>query len=138
MALKFKNKSHEEAFEEMLEAMYLSETEIKAPSYELKKQLAFGYLIALYQKDYAKYEGERFYFELGEELSLGGPTYLLDERYGSRNRDCEKIIPIACEILQDDELEEILQKEDKVLKSFDTPIDEEIGQLIKWVNLSCN
>ncbi|MBE6024267.1 MAG: hypothetical protein E7231_13965 [Cellulosilyticum sp.] len=98
--LYFKDIAHQEAFLEMLEDMYLSEKEIKTPSLLLKKQLAFAYLVALYQKDYEEYEGEKFYIECGEELSIGGPIYLMDKRYGRRTKLYEKMVWIACQFLK--------------------------------------
>lgn len=123
---------HKKAFFEMIESMYLSEAELKKPSTLLKRQLAFSYLIALYQEDYAEYEGDIFYLEMGEELSLGGPTYLLDERYGKRTKDYEKIIPIACRILKGERIEEIIHEEKKVLQSFSLPIETIIRDVLKW------
>lgn len=97
----FSSKVHEETFMEMLEDMYLSSKELEAPDDLLKKQLAFIYLIARYQEDYKQYEGDTFYIECGEELSLGGPTYLLDERYGERKKPYECIVPIAINLLKE-------------------------------------
>ena len=106
----FSSKAHKEAFMEMLEDMYLSNKELEAPDKLLKKQLAFIYLIARYQEDYKQYEGDTFYIEYGEELSLGGPTYLLDERYGERKRPYECIVPIAANLLKE------IQKDSEIAK----------------------
>lgn len=105
-ALKYKNEAHQKAFETFLDEMYLSQKEKERPSKLLRRQIAFAYLLALYEADYEKYEGEGFYFEIGEELSLGGPTYLLDPRYGLRNKEYEKIVPIACELLKESVVDE--------------------------------
>ena len=131
--LQFRNEKHQSAFFEMVSDMYLSDEEMSMPSSMLKRQLAFSYLIALYQEDYARYEGDIFYIEMGEELSLGGPTYLLDERYGERARDCEKIIPIACRLLGNEPIEEVIEEEKSVLKSFILPIHNEISDLLDWI-----
>lgn len=131
--LQFRNESHKKAFFEMVEAMYLSEEEIKRPSDLIKRQLTFTYLIALYQEDYAKYEGDTFYIEMGEELSLGGPTYLLEERYGERVKDYEKIIPIAARILKGEDIEQVIEEENEAIQSFKISIKEVIEQLIIWM-----
>lgn len=98
--LHYKDKAHQKAFEVFIEDMDLSLKEMQTPSKLLRRQFAFLYLLALYQEDYEQYEGERFYVEAGIELSLGGPTYLLEERYGERKRAYEQIISIACSILK--------------------------------------
>ena len=98
--LYFISEYHKEAFLELVEEMYLESKELKHPSNLLKRHLAFAYLIAAYQKEYQVHEGEQFYIEVGEELSLGGPTYLLDERYGERTKEYEWILVIALKILK--------------------------------------
>ncbi len=131
--LQFKNKHHKDAFWEMIEAMYLSEEELHYPSSLIKKQIAFSYLIALYQEDYRTHEGEAFYIEIGAELSLGGPIYLLDERYGERKADYEKIVPIACRILREENIQRIIDEEKLILSSFKTPIKDIIGYLLSYM-----
>lgn len=132
--LYFKDEIHKNYFLEMIESMYLSEAEMDNLTTLIKRQIAFCYLIALYQKDYEIYEGDYFYVELGEELSLGGPTYLLDERYGERIRDYEKIIPIACRLLEQEDIKVILKDAEKILETFEVPINEEIVSLITWMS----
>ncbi len=133
--LYFKDEVHRKAFLELLEGMYLSADEMKLPTQLLKRQFAFAYLIALYQKDYELYEGEGFYIEIGEELSLGGPTYLMDERYGERTKEYEKIIPIACEFLK----ERIYKEEnvhylEKQIKGFRGCSKEVLKQALDMIN----
>lgn len=101
--MNYKNKEHEDDYNELVEQMYLSEEERKNPNGLLRRQLAFCYLIALYQEDYERYEGHKFYIELGEELSLDGPTYLLEDGIGERRYKHEQILPLACQILQGEE-----------------------------------
>lgn len=135
--LYFKDEIHKDYFLEMIKSMYLSEAEMNNPTVLIKQQVAFCYLIALYQKDYEKYEGDYFYVELGEELSLGGPTYLLDERYGERIRDCEKIIPIACRLLGQEDIKTIVEDEKDILASFEVSINKELVSLGIWMNKKC-
>lgn len=96
----YKHQAHQEAYEKLIEQMYLSQEEIKQPSSLLRKQLAFCYLIAMYQEDYEIYEGHQFYVEWGEELSIDGPTYLLEDKIGERRYNHEKILPVACQLLK--------------------------------------
>ena len=67
--LYFISEYHKEAFLELVEEMYLESKELKHPSNLLKRQLAFAYLIAAYQKEYQVHEGEQFYIEVGGEIS---------------------------------------------------------------------
>ena len=101
----FKDKSHEEAYQNFIEEMYLSEEELYHPSSLLKRQQGFVYLLALYQEAYKQYEGEAFYIEAGEELSLGGPTYLLEEKIGQSNYPHEKMLFLASRILRGEEID---------------------------------
>ena len=101
----FKDKSHEEAYQNFIEEMYLSEEELYHPSSLLKRQQGFAYLLALYQEAYKQYEGEAFYIEAGEELSLGGPTYLLEEKIGQSNYPHEKMLFLASNILKGEEID---------------------------------
>ena len=101
----FKDKSHEEAYQTFIEEMYLSEEELYHPSSLLKRQQGFVYLLALYQEAYKQYEGEAFYIEAGEELSLGGPTYLLEEKIGQSNYPHEKMLFLASRILRGEEID---------------------------------
>ena len=101
----FKDKSHEEAYQNFIEEMYLSEEELYHPSSLLKRQQGFVYLLALYQEAYKQYEGEAFYIEAGEELSLGGPTYLLEEKIGQSKYPHEKMLFLASSILKGEEID---------------------------------
>ncbi len=100
MELIFKNHEHERAYNQLIEEADLTEIELKQPSVLLRRQLAFLYLIALFQEDYIYYEGEAFYVEAYEELSLGGPTYLLDACMGEGTYPHEQILYIAKRLLQ--------------------------------------
>lgn len=98
--MKFKDQEHRLAYHQLIEEMYLTNEEIKKPSRLLKRQMAFAYLIALHQRDYEAYEGVAFYIEWGEELSVGGPTYLMEECIGERKHAHERIVATACKILK--------------------------------------
>ena len=100
MNLVFQNAKHEQAYQTFLEEAYLTEGELGEPTALLKRQLAFLYLIALFQDDYIHYEGENFYIEAYEELSLGGPTYLLEGHIGEGDYPHEKILSVAKNILK--------------------------------------
>ena len=67
----------------------------------LSKQIAFFYLIALYQEDFLHYEGEKFWVESYEEISLDGPVYLLEDKIGEPKNDYEIVIYIGKQILRD-------------------------------------
>lgn len=101
----FKNLTHKQAFFTFLEEMYLSEEEINHPSPLLKRQLGFIYLLALNQEAYEQYEGDIFYIEVGEELSLGGPTYLLEEGVGTRHYPHEQMLLLASSLLKGEEID---------------------------------
>lgn len=101
----FKDKHHEKSYQTFIEEMYLSEEEIKHPLPLLKRQKGFVYLLALYQEVYKQYEGEAFYIEAGEELSLGGPTYLLEESIGNSNHPHERILLLASCLLKGEEID---------------------------------
>ena len=69
----FKNKIHEEAFNELI-----TQSEGELSVYEIqdeqkRRQVAFLYLIAMYQEEYECYEGMKFYVEVYEEISIDGP-----------------------------------------------------------------
>lgn len=101
----FKDLKHKQAFFTLLEEMYLSEEEMNSPSTLLKRQLGFVYLLALNQEVYEQYEGEIFYIEAGEELSLGGPTYLLEEGVGTRRYPHEQMLLLASSLLKGEEVD---------------------------------
>lgn len=101
----FKDKQHKKAYQTFIEEMYLAEEEMKYPSPLLKRQQGFVYLLALYQEAYKQYEGEPFYIEVGEELSLGGPTYLLEESIGNSNYTHERILLLASCLLKGEEID---------------------------------
>lgn len=96
----YKHQAHKEAYQDLIEQMYLSQEELDHPTNLLRRQQAFCYLIAIYQEDYEKYEGHQFYIEWGEELSIDGPIYLLEEQIGERKYNHEKILLPACQILK--------------------------------------
>lgn len=96
----FKDANHEKAYQTFIEDMYLSEEELHDPSPLLRRQQGFVYLLALYQKVYEVYEGEAFYIEAGEEISLGGPTYLLEEEIETSTFPHERILYFAKCILK--------------------------------------
>lgn len=111
----FKDMYHKKAYQTFIEEMYLSEQEMKHPSPLLKRQQGFVYLVALYQETYKQYEGEPFYIEAGEELSLGGPTYLLEGDIGKSNQPHERILLLASYLLKEKEIDYTLcPLEDKV------------------------
>jgi hypothetical protein len=100
MNLLFKDQKHQEAYEKLLEEADLTHSEWEKKTELIRRQLAFFYLIALFQEDYRHYEGEAFYVEAYEEISLGGPTYLLEDCIGEGNYSHEQILFIAKELLQ--------------------------------------
>ena len=83
--------------EEQDETLYKVE-EIQIGSL-LSRQVVFFYLIALYQEDFLYYEGEKFWVEAYEDISLDGPVYLLDEEIGTPKHDYEWAIHIGKQIL---------------------------------------
>ncbi|MEF9960415.1 MAG: hypothetical protein RR448_06525 [Niameybacter sp.] len=93
----FKDAQHREAFCELLEqAEVIAAGEVEVGQLKkikasdlLSRQIAFFYLIALYQRDIETYEGIPFYVEVYEEISLDGPVYLLDEKIGIPVHDYE-------------------------------------------------
>ncbi len=100
MKLIFQDSKHEQAYHRFLHEAGLTQQELEVPSPLLRRQLAFLYLIALFQEDYIYYEGEVFYIEAYDELSLGGPTYLLEEDIGEGDYPHEKILRVAKHILK--------------------------------------
>lgn len=66
----------------------------------LNKQITFFYLIALYQEDFLHYEGEKFWVEAYEDISLDGPIYLLEDKIGEPKQDYERAIHIGKQILR--------------------------------------
>ena len=102
MKLIFKNHEHERAYNQLIQEADLTDTELRQPTALLRRQLAFLYLIALFQEDYIHYEGEAFYVEAYEELSLGGPTYLLETCMAEETYPHEQILCIAKKLLQGD------------------------------------
>lgn len=100
MRLTFQDSKHEQAFRVFLEEANYTPKELEVPSPLVRRQLAFLYLIALFQEDYIYYEGQGFYIEAYEEISLGGPTYLLEDDIGEGNYPHEKILVVAKCILK--------------------------------------
>ncbi len=97
------------SFQELVAQMALSEAIYVAPSEGLKKQFAFIYLIAFYQADYKRYEGEAFYIAPEYDdihFSIGGPTYLFDEAIGTRTYPHEIILEPAKALLEGKEVKE--------------------------------
>ncbi|WP_172674748.1 hypothetical protein [Cellulosilyticum ruminicola] len=97
------------AFQKLVAQMALSEGIYEVPSQNLKKQFAFLYLIAFYQTDYKKHEGEVFYIEPEYDdihFSIGGPTYLLEEKIGTRTYGHEIILEPAKAFLEGKEVNE--------------------------------
>nr|WP_302596678.1 hypothetical protein [uncultured Cellulosilyticum sp.] len=103
----FRNLQHQAAFHDLLKQMDLSTKALKTPSQLLRRQLAFIYLIAYYQEDYKKYEGEAFYIEPDYDdihFSIGGPTYLLENQIGTRRYGHEIILEAAKAVLEGKEI----------------------------------
>ncbi|MEG0013272.1 MAG: hypothetical protein RR618_03990 [Cellulosilyticaceae bacterium] len=97
----FFSKSHKKEFLELLEQANLEEHPRQRKSQLEYRQVAFLYLIALYQEEYKRYEGCKFYIEDLGELSLDGPVYLLEERYISlKEYDHEIMLDLAINILK--------------------------------------
>ncbi len=110
MCTKWFSKQHQEAFELMIEESYLTAKEIKEANAQLRCQLAFVYLISYYQADYAHDEGDTFYLDQGEVLSLGGPTYLLEEGVCGTIKPHETILKYAKALLKGDFECEVLEE----------------------------
>lgn len=103
---RFKNTQHEQAFIELIEQ---GELELS------RKQIAFLYLIAMYQEDYEHYEGMKFYVEVYEEISIDGPVYLLEDSVKLEDFAHEKMLKVAKAILRGEEPQvEELEEEDRV------------------------
>lgn len=97
------------AFHDLVEQMALSKETLQQPTLLLRRQLAFAYLIAFYQDDYKKYEGEAFYIEPDYDeihFSIGGPTYLLEDQIGTRTYHHEMILEAAKDLLEGKEVKE--------------------------------
>ena len=114
----FKNKAHEEAFRALL---MQSEGELcinKLEDEKKRRQIAFLYLIALYQEDYEYYEGSRFSVEVYEEISLDGPVYLLEECIQLEDFAHERMLKVAKNILRGNEpnLEKVDEADVKLAK----------------------
>ncbi len=103
----FKNVQHHQAFYDLLAQMDLPQEFFITPSTLLRRQLAFIYLIAYYQEDYKRYEGEAFYIEPEYDdmhFSIGGPTYLLEDQIGTRTYGHEIILEGAKALLEGKEI----------------------------------
>lgn len=110
----FKNSQHQAAFHDLLSQMDLAPKALSRLSPLLRRQLAFIYLIAYYQEDYKKYEGEAFYVEPDYDdihFSIGGPTYLLDSHIGTRTYGHEMILEAAKAMLEGKEVKEDIADE---------------------------
>ena len=110
----FKNKQHEQAFIELIEQGELEVSNDKEQDELIRRQIAFLYLIGIYQEDYECYEGMKFYVEVYEEISIDGPVYLLEERVKLEDFAHEKMLKVAKAILKGEmpQLDE-LEVEDK-------------------------
>lgn len=106
MQLVYKNEEHEAAFKTFVEEAYMTLADLDRLSDIERRQFAFLYLIAMYQEAYEKYEGERFYVEALEDITLGGPTYLLEDYIGEMNRPHERILVYAKRLLKNEPLEQ--------------------------------
>lgn len=128
--IKFRDKEHEEEFKELLMQTELTDQEIMIADDLLKRQIAFFYLIALYQEEYLKYEGCKFYVEVYEDISLDGPTYLLSDEIEEVNHAHEKMIKVAKALLQGKEpnTDEIEVAEQEWIKQAMTIATDGIGQ----------
>lgn len=96
----FKNKIHEEAFNELITQ---SEGELsvhESQDEQKRRQVALLYLIAMYQEEYERYEGMKFYVEVYEEISIDGPVYLLEDCIKLEDFAHEKILKAAKDILR--------------------------------------
>ena len=109
--MNFLNEHHQQAFIDFLEEGYLEKEKnlnnnLKAYDEVLKRQLGFLYILAFYQEDYKRYEGETFYIEGIEDLEIGGPVYLLEKEVILREEyPHEKMITFAKAILKGEILE---------------------------------
>lgn len=83
----FLDDQHKKAFEHFLkEADLVWDESCRCYDEVLRRQLGFLYILAYYQEDYIKYEGEGFYVEMFEDLEIGGPTYLLEKEVTLREK----------------------------------------------------
>lgn len=100
----FRDNKHEEAFYELIEQSEITDREVKESKVGslIRRQLAFLYLIALYQEDFKRYEGMKFYIEVYEEMSIDGPVYLLDEAVKLGDYPHEKMLKVAKDLLRGD------------------------------------
>ena len=103
MQLKYRDELHRTAFQHFLEEADIKLDDVCLLEEAVRHQVAFLYLLALYQEDYEAYEGERFYVENLEEMSLSGPTYLFDEQIGQMARPHEQMILCAKAFLRQEE-----------------------------------
>lgn len=114
--LVFKDKQHEEEFKTLLEQGEITLEEIDYEDELTRKQILFLYLIAMYQEDYLKNEGCKFYLENYGELEIGGPTYLLEDDIGLSNRPHECVLKVAKQILKGETV--ALEKLDTEVRSL--------------------
>lgn len=127
----FKDQKHEKNFYSLLEQAELLGLEERGEKLESlfeqmeilrledsieKKQVAFLYLIAVYQDDFITYEGMPFYVEVYEEISLDGPVYLLDEKIGTPKYEHEWSVYYGKKILQNERIN--LEEVPKNMKKF--------------------
>lgn len=120
----FRDELHQVEYNELIEQMYLSENELENPTPLLRRQVAFAYLIALYQNEYEHYEGCKFYMEAYDEISLDGPVYLLEDEMELESYPHERMLKVAKALMQGEELPRAL-----IDQSLQAYIDEAIEVL---------
>lgn len=96
----FKNRVHQLEFEQLMEQSELETDRLHEASGLVRRQVAFLYLVAMYQEAYERYEGMKFYVEVYEEMSIDGPVYLLEDQVKLENFAHEKILKVAKDILR--------------------------------------
>lgn len=113
MKLKYRDEGHRAAFHRFLEEADVKMDDVWRLEEAKRRQIAFLYLLALYQEDYETYEGERFYVENLVEMSLGGPTYLFDEQIGKMNEPHEQMILCAKAFFRQEDHFEVIPEDQK-------------------------
>ncbi|MHC1750237.1 MAG: hypothetical protein AB9856_18370 [Cellulosilyticaceae bacterium] len=96
----FRDCQHEAEFKELLEQGEINEATVEYSDDLTRRQILFLYLIAMYQEDYLKNEGCKFYLEAYEELEIGGPTYLLEDEITLSKAPHEAMLKVAKQILK--------------------------------------
>lgn len=115
MMNQFKNKAHQLDFEQLMEQSELELNRLHEANGLVRRQIAFLYLVAMYQEAYERYEGMKFYVEVYEEMSIDGPVYLLEDQVKLEDFAHEKILKVAKDILRGIEPNlEPIEAEDRV------------------------